>query len=149
MAGSFGAIALLTILLASAARSETLDDLPVPLRRDVTCMADLLRKIPGVDHVVAGVERGRNLWTMSDEMENPPVWFRPFVEYSVTDSFGKRATLRFAADRMHHDEGDTYSFWTLLPGAAAEGGAPRDWGARQLIDSWKSACGVRAGIMRG
>ena len=132
-------------VILPAARSETLDDIPAPLRSKVECMTRVLRTTPDVQDVTVGVKSGTNVLTTDAEAASPHILLHPYLDYTASDGKGAHYRVRFWGDRYPDANGERYTFWAALPGLFTPGGEePSDWGTDALADAWHARCDVNA-----
>ncbi|HEX2590485.1 MAG TPA: hypothetical protein VHL34_03275 [Rhizomicrobium sp.] len=113
------------------------------IRKDIDCMVNALKSVPGVDRVTTGVSDaprpdGSNGWTY------------PFIDYRGSNKAGEKQMVRFIAVRNVTDGHFVYSFTTMLNGLTviptrdAKPASPDDWNAFKVASVWKARCGVYA-----
>jgi hypothetical protein len=115
----------------SSLSNASISDVPLPFRRDVQCMMNVLQKTPRVEQVESGA-------VLDDG------WMRPYVQYHYQEKDGRDGTVRFVAQEMNASK-DTWQYLALLNGQGTPGGPrPPTLGTEEIARHWQLQCGVTA-----
>jgi hypothetical protein len=120
---SFVAVAFLAALPIRVNSEEV----PSELTTNAKCMLAVLKMVPGVSEPRLG-------------SDNSHGWNHPFLEYRATE--GLRGSQRMRFDAQKSTEGH-YWFLAYLSGW----GNPEIHVTDQIIQSWKTQCGVSANVI--
>ena len=101
------------------------------LKKNVDCMTKVLKTIPNVDYVRAGV------W-MGDGRDFPSVTYR------YSDKTHAPSDVRFIGQKSDKNGRPYIYFMTVLGGLTSPGSVPPDFGTGVVSGAWKAKCGVDA-----
>jgi hypothetical protein len=132
------AIEQATSCMAGGHKSDcaSVTDFPPAIQRALTCMANVLRTVPGVTMPTSGV-------LPRTELGNPRRGPAPFVRYT----WQGEGAVTFVAGGNDYSDRAKFFFTTVLGGLSQVGQMPHDWGTGPITKLWKAQCGVWAGAI--